>query len=81
MALHIRDPQAAALARKLAARRRQTMTEAVIGALKNELKREAERLPLARRLDTIALALAAKGDATKGRRPTKREIDALWCND
>lgn len=81
MALHIRDPRAAALARKLAARRRQTMTEAVIGALTNELRREVERLPLAARLDAIARGLAAKGNAAKGRRPAKKEIDALWGND
>ena len=81
MALHIRDQRAAALARKLAAMRRQTMTDAVIGALTNELRREIERRPLAQRLDAIALALAGKGDASKGRRPTKDEIDALWGND
>jgi antitoxin VapB len=81
MALHIRGNRAADLARKLAARRRQTMTDAVISALENELRREAERRPLPKRLDDIANALAAKGNPAKARHPSKAEIDALWGHD
>jgi antitoxin VapB len=80
MALHIRDHRAAQLARKLAERRGQTMTEAVIAALQSELRRDAERRPLDTRLDEIARELAAKGTPAKARRVTKDEIDALWDN-
>ena len=44
--LSIRDPRAAELAKQLAAQRKTTMTEAIIVALENELKRERETLPL-----------------------------------
>ena len=80
MALHIRDNRAAELARRLAAKRGQTMTQAVIAALESELHRNAERRPLGKRLDEIARELAAKGNPAKARRVTKDEIDALWDN-
>jgi len=80
MPLHIRDPRAAQLARKLAERRGQTLTEAVIAALESEQRRDTERRPLAARLDAIARELAAKGSAAKARGVTKDEIDALWGN-
>jgi antitoxin VapB len=80
MALHIRDGRAAELARKLAERRGQTMTEAVIAALESELRRDAERRSLAARLDEIARRLATKGDSVKARRVAKDEIDVLWDN-
>jgi antitoxin VapB len=80
MALHIRDNRAAELARRLAAKRGQTMTQAVIAALESELRREVEHRPLGKRLDEIARELAAKGNPVKARRVTKDEIDALWDN-
>ena len=52
MALHIRDERAGKLAKKLAARRGTTMTQAVVEALQGALARE-ER-PLAERLAEIA---------------------------
>ena len=75
--LQIRDERARTLAEQLAARRKVTMTEAVIQALEGELKREKDKAPLASRLKQIAIALAA--DAKPGGRDlTKDEIDALW---
>ena len=78
MPLHIRDPRAATLARKLSQARGQTLTEAVIGALEEELMRDKQRRPLAERLDAIAQNLARAGDARLGRKLTEAEIDALW---
>jgi len=78
MALHIRNPRAAELARKLAAKRRQTMTEAVIAALESELRRAAKRRSLGQRLEEIAEELAAKADPALARRVTKEESDVLW---
>lgn len=53
MNLQIRDPKAHELARKLAEKRRVSMTEAVIGALEPELRRERLGQPLAERLVVI----------------------------
>lgn len=75
--LQIRDERAKSLARELAAKRRITMTEAVIQALRSELDREREREPLVPRLRRIAGALAAEGKPG-GRALTKDEIDAMW---
>jgi len=81
MPLHIRDPRAAALARRLSAARKQTMTEAVIAALKNELRRENEARPLAERLDAIARRLGEAGDPERGHTPSKDELADLWGQD
>ena len=75
--LQIRDERARALAEKLASLRDVTMTEAVIQALEAELKREAEREPLADRLRRIAADLASQG-APGGHDLTKDEIDEMW---
>ncbi len=79
MALHIRDDRAGKLAKKLAARRRTTMTQAVVEALEGALARE-ER-PLAERLDEIAREAERLGDRARGHTPTKQEIDELWGNE
>ena len=50
MPLNIRDPRAAELAKELAARRKITMTAAIIEALQNEIKRERDKVPLRERL-------------------------------
>ncbi|WP_095088607.1 type II toxin-antitoxin system VapB family antitoxin [Mesorhizobium sophorae] len=77
MNLQIRDPRARELARRLAAKRKISMTEAVIEALESELKRESGRVPLADRLAAIANDFKAK--AGKGGRPvSKDEIDDMW---
>lgn len=75
--LSIRDPRAAELAKKLAAERKTTMTEAIVVALENELKREREKRPLGERLARLAdkaRLLAGPG----GREVTKGEIDEIW---
>ncbi len=80
MPLHIRDPRAAELARKLAAKRGQTMTEAVIAALESELRRHGKHRSLGQRLDEIAEELADKGNPTIARPVTEDEVEALWDN-
>ena len=81
MPLHVRDEKALKLARKLAERRGTTLTSAVIEALENELQRDAERRPLAERLNDIAERLAAQSKSGKRKKVTRAEIDALWGND
>jgi antitoxin VapB len=44
MALSIKHPEADRLARELARRRRQSIAEAVVGALRAELTRESKRV-------------------------------------
>ncbi|WP_292642396.1 type II toxin-antitoxin system VapB family antitoxin [Mesorhizobium sp.] len=58
--LRIRNPRARELARQLAAKRKISMTRAVIEALECELKRENDRVPLAERLAAIAANLRRK---------------------
>ncbi|MBN9218080.1 MAG: type II toxin-antitoxin system VapB family antitoxin [Mesorhizobium sp.] len=77
MNLQIRDPRARELARRLAAKRKISMTEAVIEALESELKRESGRVPLAERLAAIAGDLKAKA-GQGGRSVGKDEIDDMW---
>lgn len=75
--LNIRNPQARELARKLAGLRNVTITEAVVGALEAELRREQARVPLAQRLERLAdQALAKAGSG--GREIGEDERDALW---
>jgi antitoxin VapB len=75
--LSIRDPRAAELAKELAAKRKTTMTDAIISALENELRREREQRPLADRLAQLSKKARAMA-GPKGRRITKHEIDDLW---
>jgi hypothetical protein len=67
------------IARKLAAKRGQTMTQAVITALESELRRHGKR-SLGQRLDEIAEELADKGNPTIARPVTEDEVEALWDN-
>ena len=75
--LQIRDSRARELAKELAAKRGVSMTEAVVQALEGELRREAEREPLAVRAARIAADLAALG-GPGGRTTAKAEIDETW---
>jgi hypothetical protein len=79
MALHIRDERALKLAKKLAARRGTTMTQAVVEALQDALARE-ER-PLAEVFAEIAADIKRMGDPKRGRPVTKQEIDELWGHE
>ncbi|KRE22014.1 transcriptional regulator [Bosea sp. Root483D1] len=74
--LNIRNPKAHALASKLADLRRVSITEAVVGALEAELRREQGRIPLSDRLE--ALADRALTKAGSGRAVDEDERDALW---
>ncbi|SDR64304.1 antitoxin VapB [Rhizobiales bacterium GAS113] len=77
MTLQIRDERARDLAQKLAAKRKVTMTEAVIQALEGELRRETEKEPLAGRIARIAADLAQQAGPNR-RTMSKDEIDAMW---
>ncbi|MBV8962849.1 MAG: type II toxin-antitoxin system VapB family antitoxin [Hyphomicrobiales bacterium] len=77
MPLQIRDERARNLARKLAAKRKVTMTDAVIMALEAELRRANEEEPLARRIARIADDLARHAGPNR-RKMSKAEIDAMW---
>ena len=76
MTMSIRDPQAADLARLLATKRKTTMTQAIIVALQNELRRETDKDSLETRLDRMLDKHL--GGRMLGRDMTKDEIDAMW---
>jgi antitoxin VapB len=80
MNLQIRDPRAYELARKLAEKRKITMTEAVIEALEAQLGEEKARRtqdPLVERHAAFAKRLKALGTGEE-RDMTKNEIDEMW---
>lgn len=77
MPLNIRDPRAAELAKELAARRKITMTAAIIEALENEIEREREKRPLRDRLAELA-AKARAIAGPNGRDVPRSEIDEMW---
>jgi antitoxin VapB len=77
MNLQIRDPRAHELARRLAEKRKVTMTDAVIDALAAELRRQSDDTPLAERLAEIAGDLRSKAKPG-GHDMSKDEIDAMW---
>ena len=54
MGISIRDPEVGKLARELAALRKTNMTEAIVHALRSELKRERDKRPLGERLEDLA---------------------------
>lgn len=77
MGISIRDPKVGELARSLARLRGTNMTEAIEHALREELRREREKRPLAERVKAIVDELTAEA-GPNGREVTKDEIDALW---
>jgi antitoxin VapB len=77
MNLRIKDQRAWELARRLADRRNVSITEAVIGALEAELRREGASRPLADRLASIAADLRSK-TSRGGRAVSEDEIDEMW---
>ncbi len=72
-----RDPRAAELAKELAARRKITMTAAIIEALQNEIKRERDKVPLRERLAQLALTARALA-GRNGRAVPRSQIDDMW---
>jgi len=80
MNLQIRNPRAYDLARRLAAMRGTSMTEAVIEALEAEVKRRrnaASVLETVKRLQEELRRLGRPG----GHMMTKSEIDAMWGHE
>ena len=77
MGISIRDPKAHELARELAELRRTNMTEAIVHALREQLKRERGTPSLGDRLRQLALETAAMAGPNP-REVKKDEIDDLW---
>jgi antitoxin VapB len=80
MPLNIRNQEAVELAKKLAAKRGVTMTEAIIQALRHELQRDNDTRPLHERLASIAADLEAQAGPNR-RDMTKAEIDDMWGHE
>ena len=59
MALNIKDPEADRLARELAARKGETLTEAVVKALRERLRRERSGGPIRLRDEIMAISRRA----------------------
>jgi antitoxin VapB len=78
--LQIRDIRARALAKRLAEQRGVTMTEAVVQALQEELRRTRSAEPLAVRIKMISTDLARQAGPNR-RAMTKDEIDAMWGHE
>ena len=78
--LQIRDARARSLAQRLAAQRGVSMTEAVVQALQEELRRARAAEPLAVRIRRISSELARRAGPNR-RAMTKAEIDAMWGHD
>lgn len=75
--LNIRNPRAHALASELAALRRSSITDAVIGALEAELRRDRETVPLRVRLKALSKRALAEAGPER-RNVTEDERDAMW---
>jgi antitoxin VapB len=54
-----------------------TVTDAIISALENELRRNQEKIPLADRFESIARELGENA-GPNDRAMTKQEIDEMW---
>lgn len=78
--LQIRDARARTLAMRLAQQRGVTMTEAVVQALQEELRRNRAAEPLAARIKKISADLIQHAGPNR-RAMTKNEIDAMWGHD
>lgn len=70
MALNIKDAEADRLARELAARTGETITDAVVKALRERLKRESAKSPLSLKDEIMAISRrAAARPRRTGRSP------------
>jgi antitoxin VapB len=78
VALHIRDPEADRLARALAAKTGKTMTEVVVEALRDKLRREESRAEFPRLRDEI-MAISRRAAALPRR--TGRSPDDILGYD
>ena len=59
MALNIKNPEAVRLARELAARNGETITEAILKALRDRLKREGAKTPVSLKDEIMAISRRA----------------------
>ena len=80
MNLQIRDKRAHELASELAGRRKTSMTEAVITALENELRRADNEPSLQERVARLVDDLHRRAPGG-GREMTKDEIDEMWGHE
>lgn len=80
MNLQIRNPKAHELAQQLAARRKTSITDAVIGALEAELERAKGEKPLRERARPIIERMLREAKPG-GRDLTKEEIDRMWGHE
>ena len=78
MAFHIRNPETDRLARRVAARKKIGLTEAVHQALQKELDREAENSSDINRWIEFARDFRASGSLEKGLPADKAFIDSLY---
>lgn len=74
MPFHVRDPETDALVRQLARQRRIGLTDAIKLAVRQELEREAESIPLRDRISTLRAEVLA-------RPPTGQEADKAFFDD
>ena len=79
MVFHIRDPETDRLARELARLRGTGLTEAVRGALANEIERERKKVPLRERIKPIQDRVASWPKT--GLEADKAFFDAMWGKD
>ena len=70
MALNIKDPEADRLARALAAKTGETLTQTVIEALRQRLKRETAKAPVSLKDEIMAISRRSAGLVRRtGRKP------------
>jgi hypothetical protein len=82
MALSIRNPRVEELARKLAVKRKTTMTDVIAKALEKDDKAESEtdKRPLREKMRELAEDFKRKGKPG-GHIMTKEEIDRMWGHE
>ncbi|RFB76502.1 type II toxin-antitoxin system VapB family antitoxin [Methylovirgula sp. 4M-Z18] len=78
MAFHIKNADTNALARRVAALKKLSLTETIHTALVHELEREQARPSLVERGVQFTRELRARGDAAKGRPADKAFRDSLY---
>lgn len=75
MALNIKDPEADRLARDLAARMGETITETVVKALRERLKRETAKTPVGLNDEIMAISRRASRLPRRSGETPERIID------
>ena len=75
MALNIKDPEADRLARELAARTGETITQAVVTSLRDRLKRESAKSTLSLKDEIMDISRRAAGLPRRTGRPPHEIIE------